>query len=753
MNKAGASGKWQVASSWTQWPAIIGLLIFFALAVNTAVRSSPTVDESVHIFRGATLWQTGQLRFQAKHTPLTHWLNGSLLFTEPTLPDVTQLPSWAQNDRPTLSREFLWDYAPQPNIDRIFLLARLPIIWLGVLLGAVLARWARALSGRVGQAVALLLFAFSPNLLANFSLATTDGPLAAMFVTAVFAWQRFRLRPSFPRWLLTGIILGLALGSKLTAILLLPILLALSYSQWRRGQSWLRPGLLWLAVLPLAGLVFWALYGFELRPLPGIPFPVPAATYVGSLLKLQSDASGHYHAYLLGQTSQEGWFYYFIVAFLIKTPLATLLGLGTAVILITRRQQWRETAVLWFPALVLFAFASYSRLNIGYRHILSALPFAFLLIAQSVAPTLKRLRSPAAILVSLLSVWMIFGSLRQHPHYLAYFNELIGGPRQGYHYLADSNIDWGQSLKFLSNYVKEGSIPPQISYFGSADPAYYGVEFDPLFDGKTGESLNFARANPKPGRYAISANHLVGQVLVEQDMFDWFRRQEPADDIGYSILVYDVTKVATGSWIAHCADPTSPLNEETAVQLVGQPIQRHIYFDCRSSWVFPEDGAPGWYILPQQDTWPAADDFPHNLRQVYAHNASALEPSYAVWYWDGGADLAAWTAVSNAPNLPVSFGETAVLINYRAKESTWQTIWQVNAPTTEPLTIAAHLYADAPTPSVADGLGFTSDQWQPGDWFIQTHQFDAEVNGRYLETGLYNYLTGERLAPFVQLAP
>ena len=91
-------------------PPVLGLLIFFALAVATAVASSPTVDESVHIFRGQALWQTGELRFQAKHMPLTHWLNGALLFTEPTLPDVTTLPSWAGNDRPMLAREFLWDY-------------------------------------------------------------------------------------------------------------------------------------------------------------------------------------------------------------------------------------------------------------------------------------------------------------------------------------------------------------------------------------------------------------------------------------------------------------------------------------------------------------------------------------------------------------------------------------------------------------------------------------------------------------------
>ena len=742
-------------------PPVLGLLIFFALAVATAVASSPTVDESVHIFRGQALWQTGELRFQAKHMPLTHWLNGSMLFTEPTLPDVTTLPSWAGNDRPMLAREFLWDYEPQPNIDRIFLLARLPIIWLGLLLGAVLARWGRSLAGLIGQLVAIGLFAFSPNLLANFSLATTDGPLTATYVIAVFTWYWYGKRPSPGRWFLAGVMLGLALGSKLTAVLLLPILFLLSYGCWRRGDNWWRPGLRWLSILPLAGLVFWALYGFEIRPLPGIPFPVPAATYVNSLLELQVDAgiqpetSSHYRTYLLGETSREGWWYYFIVAFLIKTPLPTLLLLATAVFGIIRRRQWRKMAWLWLPPIILFAFASYTGLNIGYRHILPALPFALLLAAVAVSelvssPLLLR-PSASQLFILVLSIWYIIASLRQSPHYLAYFNESVGGPRQGYHYLADSNIDWGQSLRFLVDYVnKLGDAHTRISYFGAADPAYFGLDFPPLFDGQTGSPIDFARANPAPGHYAISVNHVVGQVLLEADMFDWFRRQEPQDNAGFSILIYDVRAQAQGEWVAFCTDPTPLLDQATAVQLLGQSELRPVYFDCRSSWVFPNDGQAGWYILPQQESWPIAEKIPGNLQPVYVHGASALEPSYAVWYWDGLADLTAWTAVTGNP---IPFGQTANLMGYTINQAEWWTIWQVQAAPTEPLTIAAHLYADDPTPIVADGLGFSSEQWQPGDWLVQMHRFEGEGNGRYLETGLYNYLTGERLADFVQVRP
>ncbi len=105
---------------------VSGLLIFFALAVNTSVAKAPTVDESVHVTRGYALWQTGDLRLQTK-PPLSHWLIGSLLFLEPDLPAITTMANWDTADRTLLSNELIWQSGL--NIDRLFLLARLPIIF------------------------------------------------------------------------------------------------------------------------------------------------------------------------------------------------------------------------------------------------------------------------------------------------------------------------------------------------------------------------------------------------------------------------------------------------------------------------------------------------------------------------------------------------------------------------------------------------------------------------------------------------
>jgi hypothetical protein len=190
--------------------------------------------------------------------------------------------------------------------------------------------------------------------------------------------------------------------------------------------------------------------------------------------------------------------------------------------------------------------------------------------------------------------------------------------------------------------------------------------------------------------------------------------------------------------------------------MLGRDSLRNVYFDCRSSWVIPDDGRPGWYILPQQEsqTWFGGRAFPGHFHRVFTHAPGLLGPSYDIYYWDGEIKVAATLAGSsdavslpgdNSINLPLLVGDTARLLAYRVKEGTWSTIWQVQSATAEPVTVAGHLYTDASSPAVADGLGYTSEQWQPGDVFIQHHTFDSTLSGRFLETGLYNYLTGERL--------
>ena len=751
--------------------AIIALLVFFALGLSTAVVTTPTVDEPMHLFRGVAIWQTGSFQFQHNHPPLAHRLIGALpILLEPTVPDVVALPSWASQDRIQLSQEFLWG-DQRPALARFVLLGRLGILFSGLLLGALLMRWAADLGNSVTLALVGGVFAFAPNVLAHFSLATTDGILTATYVATLFFVHRYWQRPSPARLGLAGGALGLALSAKLTAGILVVVVLLLAYlRQWQRKPAsfWWLPLRFMLLLSGVAAFVVWASYGFSISQPTLLPlnFPLPAATYLDNVYELFTHIGGGHRAYLLGEISADGWWNYFLVAFFVKTPVAVLASLVlVGVTLVRQRGKWLwSTAVLWLPALALFTFASLTRLNIGYRHLLPMLPLLWLLTALAVTQ-LWELR-PVRFMLPLLLLIDVGFALAIHPQHLAYFNWLAGGPTQGHRYLGDSNLDWGQNLDRLANHAAESQRPFHYAYFGSADPAAYGLTTPPLVDEPT-QSIRFAPANPAPGVYALSASYVQGINRFEPDAFDWFRRRAPDDFLGYNIFLYEVEAAAGGEWLATCLNLALPFDQAERLLGIapGAPV-RHVTFDCANSWVFPDGGAPGWYVLPRRDDLLLPGLLPEILEPVYQHAATSLAPDYEVYYWPGADDLHAWldtlpatavTTENTAVSLPQTFGGAAQLQGYGRVASHWFTVWEALQPPPEPVSIAGHLYVDpAAPPTVADGLGYPLAQWQSGDIWVQQHHF-ADGSGYYLETGLYTLTDGRRLSrgdadsPFLRL--
>jgi len=725
--------------------SVAGLLIFFSLALQTAIAKTPTADEGMHLLRAQVLRQTDELSLQGQHTPLSHWLIGTFFFTEPTVADVEALPSWTILEPELLVQEFLWK--SQTNVSRLLLIGRLPIIFAGMFLGAMLAHWARIKSGPLGQIIITVLFAFSPNLLASTSLATTDLVAAATFIAALLATWHFWRRPTFVLWLFTALAIGLTISAKLTGLIILPVTLLLSYVD-RRDQPWWRPGLIWCSLLIGTGIVVWAAYGFELGTVDRLPLPVPAATFANNFVEVQQHIERGHFAYLLGQRSNEGWWQYFGVTYLLKTPAITLILLILSLVYLSLHRKWRQTVYFWLPALILFAAASYSRLNIGYRHILPIVPLVWLLISET-APFWRQQRANTLLLTLILVIYAII-ALRQSPHFLAYFNEMIGGSTKGYIYLGDSNIDWGQDLNLLADYAED--IPGDslyVSYFGPSDPAYYGLEEPRLVD-DNGQPVGFAPANPAAGLYAISVNHLQGTTEIEPNLFDWFRRKEPVDNLGYSILIFEVSTSRTGNWIGQCLDPVAPLDEASAENLVGNQEVRHVYFECRSTWVIPSGDNAGWYILPYDfDPVVISDSLAENLELVYAD-----QPDFKLYYWAGPAGIVDELVNQSGPIMtvdgkplatPAEVGDIVDFLGGLVNEPIWGSIWSTKKQVETPLSVLTHLYGEGDgTPSVADGLGFQGIQWQDGDIFIQYHDFGV-IQGNYLETGLYDYTTGERL--------
>ncbi|HTF65192.1 MAG TPA: hypothetical protein VK638_21165, partial [Edaphobacter sp.] len=240
------------------------------------------------------------------------------------------------------------------------------------------------------------------------------------------------------------------------------------------------------------------------------------------------------------------WRSYYLIAFLIKTPLGSLILMTVSLLLyrIGRSLERREMIFLFIPVLVVLLVTMQAKVNIGLRHILPIYPFLFVL-ASRLATVQPRRGWPTHVLIVLPLVLTIVSSLKVAPHQLAYFNEMIGGPDQGYRYLVDSNLDWGQDLKGVKEYMDRERLPIiYFSYFGSAPASYYGiryqyvpwtwpVEWPPLADKVPTASTRKI--------FAISANHLQDVVLPHNPLFQWLRQRTPVAKIGYSIFLYDLS--------------------------------------------------------------------------------------------------------------------------------------------------------------------------------------------------------------------
>jgi len=265
---------------------------------------------------------------------------------------------------------------------------------------------------------------------------------------------------------------------------------------------------------------------------------LPEAWIAGQLFALQRLSRT---SYLFGAISDQGFWSYFPIAFAIKTPLPTLL-LSLAAIgqLFFRRQNNSSRWFVLVPAGLYFVLAVASGLNIGLRHILPIYPFLFVLIGEAAASlwtTANPLKKGSLLL---LTACYVFSSLAIYPHYLAFFNELAGGAKNGHRILLDSNLDWGQDLNGLKRWMTDNRVKKIfLLYFGKADPMYYGIDafYLPgswvMRDSSTGEV---------PSYLAVSANFIYGRTLFLTER-QWaflksFQLGEPVATIGYSILVY-----------------------------------------------------------------------------------------------------------------------------------------------------------------------------------------------------------------------
>ncbi len=540
------------------------LLAAAALQMLAVVRrKNITVDEIVMIPSAYYHLVAGDFHLVNEHPPLSKFLAAApLLLIQPNEP------------QPPESILF-WD-ANAAKFESISFWARVPMILCTLALGVLIFVIARNLFGARAAVFAVALFSFEPTVLAHGRVVQTDVPAAFGYLLFFFVLYWFLRKPYWRRALALGAATALAILAKFSMLLTGPILLiALVALWWRapRNQQARSMFLKHAALVTLAVLisinaayffnrrqlstqdVYWVQKSFPadagavLRTIEAGSYIVPTDFVLGIFWQLWHNNEGH-HTSLLGQYSRMGWWYYFPVAFALKTTLPFLLislvSLGWATYQLIRKRELRFLALL-LPFVIYTVFVFFSHINIGIRYYLPAFPFLFILGGAFLDSLLKirHARAVATAIVCAMFLWIGVENVRAFPNYLPSMNQLASRHPHWW-YLSDSNVEWGDNAKELAAYLHDrGETRVQTAFLGDFFTLRrYGVESISLVSPEAGE--------PEKTRYAaVGASFLNGSVTPEYflrgkwpteservNFLDEFRRRTPEAVIGNSIYVY-----------------------------------------------------------------------------------------------------------------------------------------------------------------------------------------------------------------------
>jgi 4-amino-4-deoxy-L-arabinose transferase-like glycosyltransferase len=435
--------------------------------------------------------------------------------------------------------------------DRVLMLARIPVLLLAAGLGFLVFRWAKQAYGSHGGLLALFLYVFNPVIIGNAVLITPDLCLTFFSVLTLYFFWFHRNSPDWIHSLIVGAALGLALLSKYSAVLLVIALAVLvlappalrrlgvpaAFHTWRlrhlvmilaAAACVVNAGYLFQdSFLPLKGNVFRSRLFQSLEgtaAIRAIPVPVPQPFLKGMDIQ-QSVVENGFVSYMLGEKAQRGWYSYYIIAFLLKTPVPFILLLLLTAWKGRDRLQW----IILIPVIVFPFYFSSIRLSRGVRYILPVYPLLCIWIGQLAFRLKEWLTRPAMRWIPLsLLVWYAAAAIYYSPHYLAYISEIGGGPGNGINLLAESDFDWGQELKGMEKYLREKNIRAiKFGCFSTADLEHYGIKSDDL-----------PCENPvKPQTGMIAASATAIQLW---GCYDWLKAYRPVDKVGYTIFVYNI---------------------------------------------------------------------------------------------------------------------------------------------------------------------------------------------------------------------
>lgn len=541
-------------------PAIIALIVFIhvLLCAYGAFIHSPTVDEPAYLVSGISHWEFGAFDLCKVSPPLVR-LTAALpvMLAEPKL-------NWTRyyTKQQLRAEHFVGEDFLLANAERsfwLFTLGRWGCLPFSLIGAWVCYCWAKELFGQNAAFAALLLWCFSPNILAHAQLLTPDIAVTSLSLASCYAFWHWSRSPSWKGAIVWGSVLGFAVLAKTNAVILYPALLSGFFLNALLERYKIR----WQALFNISLGIIVSLYiinlgyGFEatFRPLGDyrffsktfageagenrfregafhtIPVPLPAAFIEGIDLQKKDfeNKQGNFKTYFRGKWYDHGWWWYYLYVIGVKVPEGIwLLGIIGCVSVFKLNSSVRTQCLCYIilPGIFLFLLPCFQT-GFGHslRYALPALPFAFILsVASFTGDTIKK------FVATCLLLWAICSSLLCYPHNLSYFNQLAGGPNNGHAHLLDGNLDWGQDLLFIQDWLKKHPDiePVYVAYWGFLPYSSLGMKFKAI---SVDESI-------PPGFYILSVNYLHGDQRLKRPSLQNFLKHTPRERITPAIYFY-----------------------------------------------------------------------------------------------------------------------------------------------------------------------------------------------------------------------
>lgn len=501
-----------------------GLLATLAI-VSTYRVFNNMYDEPAHLAAGMEWLSRGTYTLEPQHPPVSRVASA-------LLPYLNGARSQGNMQLYPEGRAIL---GHGERYERTLTLARLGHLPFFFLLLFVTWTWTRRLAGDGTAAVAVILAAANPNVLAHAGVAGTDMGPAAMMPAALLAWVLWLEQPTTRRSVLLGVTVAICALTKFSALAFwIPAAAGVAIVAAVRDRSryasvsggvaraFGRPPAVAVGV---AALVTWAVYRFSVGPVGGVTLPAPAL-WTG-MRDFFAHGTGGHPSFLLGEVRSGGWWYYDLVVLAVKTPIPLLVfgAMGAAVLVRSRKGDALAMAPLFGVGAVVFV-ASLTPVDLGVRLLLAVYPLMAIVAAHGLVWTWKRAtRLSNRFVVGAFACWTILDPVAAHPDHIGYFN-LFAAPRPE-RILVDSNLDWGQDLYRLRDVARELRMDSlRVHYFGSAEFRAVGLE-------RTRRLRPHERAT---GWVAASETFYAG--VWADTALHWLRAYEPVGRVGRSIRLY-----------------------------------------------------------------------------------------------------------------------------------------------------------------------------------------------------------------------